>query len=309
MLLPCTQVDEEVLVGIVVVHVHRHVKVQPAEQIDRLHKGAEIDKRVAVRQEADDVFHLLHELFHALLPAADRAVGRVDLRHNVGRGVGVARDAQKTDAALVPVERQEEDRVGARAVLVRAAEKDRAPPRNAVEVIRVSHRRLADKHRRKNCEQHECNKKAEKASLAAALLLFRLLPRRRRGGRRILGGIGDVLLFLLRLVHGIFCVFFAVFVVAVSVVAVRPVPVRLPRLALTLRVVGVALRIVSVPAGVVGVAFGIVFLPRFRGEMPPRSGILLRWGVPVGKIVLLRRAVPVGGGSVCMIALFHGVLS
>ena len=90
---------------------------------------------------------------------------------------------------------------------------------------------------------------------------------------------------------------------------VRPVPVRLPRLALTLRVVGVALRIVSVPAGVVGVAFGIVFLPRFRGEMPPRSGILLRRGVPVGKIVLLRRAVPVGGGSVCMIALFHGVFS
>ena len=301
MLLAGFQMDEKVLVGIVVVHVHGHVKIQPAEQIDRLHKGAEINERIAVRHEADDVFHLLHELLHALFPAADRAVGRVDLRHIVGRRIGVARDAQKADAALVPVERQEKDRIGSHAVLVRAAEKYRAAARNTLKVIRISHRRFADDHHRDDRKQDDRDKKPQKAPFAAALFLFRLLFRLLQRFGAVLGGIGNVVLFLLRLVRVVGIVF------AVLLFVFFAFLVRGALLALALGVVGIALRIVGVPAGVVGVALGIVFFPRFRREMPSRGGIFLRRSVPVGEIVLLRCAVPIGRRSVCIVALFHGV--
>ena len=97
--------------------------------------------------------------------------------------------------------------VGSYAVLVRAAEKYHAAARNTLKVIRISHRCFADDHQRDDRKHDDRDKKPQKAPFAAALFLFRLLFRLLQRFGAVLRGIGNVVLFLLRLVRVVGIVF------------------------------------------------------------------------------------------------------
>ena len=124
MLRPLLQVDIQILRGVLIVHVLRHVKVDAADKVNGLLERLQIDEHIAVDRKAEQAVQARGKPFHAVRTAA--RVNRVDLHKSPapGRDRGIARDRQKRDRVRVRIQMGDDDGVGAVAIAVGAADEN-----------------------------------------------------------------------------------------------------------------------------------------------------------------------------------------
>ena len=123
-------VDVQVLAGVLIVHVAGDVEVYAAEGVDRVDEHVEVDDRVAVHVEAEQVLDLLAQAVDAHAAGIHRTpIDGVDLAY-VPADVHerVARDADEVHLVLHGVDLADDDGVGVAVAVVIADEQHRVHP-------------------------------------------------------------------------------------------------------------------------------------------------------------------------------------
>ena len=114
------EVDVEILVGVVIVHIHRDVKIYAANGVDQLHKGPQIHGDIVVHRDAQQAGDLRLGLADAAV-----VVGIVQLLHRPGHvQQGVAGQADHVDRLLIRIQRHQQIGVAAAVLVVQAAQED-----------------------------------------------------------------------------------------------------------------------------------------------------------------------------------------
>ena len=116
--------DVQILTGVLIVHVAGDVEVYAAEGVDRVDEHVEVDDRVAVDVEAEQILDLLAQTVDADAAGIHRApIDGVDLAY-VPADVHerVARDADEVHLVLHGVDLADEDSVGVAVAVVIADE-------------------------------------------------------------------------------------------------------------------------------------------------------------------------------------------
>ena len=114
------KVDLQILPGVLIVHLTRHIHLHAADEVHDLHKGFQIDLDVIVGRKSDELFEVRFQSVHT-----QDAVHRVDLL-DVPLDVDhcVARDAHQAQILVGHVVGDDHDRVGIALALIRTQHKE-----------------------------------------------------------------------------------------------------------------------------------------------------------------------------------------
>ncbi len=155
------EVNVQILVGVIVVHIARHIDGDSADGIDDLLKGLNVDHDIVVHIEAHKIGNFFFQILDVALAAlgAD-AVGSVDFFHGALHiGHRIPRNAQNIGALIVAVQRQHQNGVGVEPHFVRANHQHVVDPLRArlrrFRFLLAVHRGRLDKHRGKNSSAYE----------------------------------------------------------------------------------------------------------------------------------------------------------
>ena len=114
------QVDVQVLIGVVIVHVQGDLKVHAADLVHQLHEGFQVHLHREVHGDAQGVGHRFPHLVHAA-----EIVGIVDLAGlAVDVDAGIPGDADAGDGLVFGVEAHQDIGVGAAVVIVQTGDQD-----------------------------------------------------------------------------------------------------------------------------------------------------------------------------------------
>ena len=114
------QVDVQVLIGVVIVHVQGDLKVHAADLVHQLHEGFQVHLHREVHRDAQGVGHRFPHLVHAA-----EIVGVVDLAGlAVDVNAGIPGDADAGDGLLLGVKAHQDIGVGAAVVVIQAGDQD-----------------------------------------------------------------------------------------------------------------------------------------------------------------------------------------
>ena len=120
-------VDIQVLLGILVIHVKGHVEIHAAHQINGFLDRADVHHRAAIRVKACQRAHAAAQSLQAAAPGVDRAgVDAVDFPHLPWEVyISISRDTDKVHPTRLGVNTAHQDRVGVAAYLVQSGEDQR----------------------------------------------------------------------------------------------------------------------------------------------------------------------------------------
>ena len=114
------EVNVQVLIGVVIIHVDGNVKIHAVDLIDQRDEALEIDRDIEINRYAEQVFDLLHQQLRAAL-----GVGEVELVVAVFIvQQRIARETHKVDALVRHVEADEDVRVAAAVVVVKPGDEN-----------------------------------------------------------------------------------------------------------------------------------------------------------------------------------------
>ena len=112
--------DVEVLGGVVVVHIDRHLEIDAADGVHQFHKTLQVHSHIVVHRDAQQIGQLLAQPLHAA-----HVVGSIEFWNiPVGVDQGVPGDAHGVDLPLVRVHHHQDVGVAAAVVVVMAGHQD-----------------------------------------------------------------------------------------------------------------------------------------------------------------------------------------
>ena len=117
---PGVKMDVQVLVVVVVIHIHRDIEVHAVNGVHQLHKGPQVHGDIVVNGDAQQLGDLLHGLRKAAV-----VVGVVQLFHRPGHiEQGVPWKADDVHRPAIAVQGQQQVGVAAAVLVVKTAQKD-----------------------------------------------------------------------------------------------------------------------------------------------------------------------------------------